>query len=267
MSLLSVTLAQYAPALSAVDNLELMEAPLEKAAAAGSDMVVFPEYAHAFSLGLGKEWAATAESESGKFVTGLTSLSERHGGIVVVAGMLMRTEGDATPANTMVAVGPEGILARAEKIHLYDAFGGTESTWIRPGSREEPEVFRCGGMTIGMMACYDLRFPEVARRLVDVGAEVIVTPAQWVPGENKAHHLETLLMARAIETQSFVVACDHPHPAGVGLSQVVDPRGLVIARAGESPDVLHATLDRDILLEVRQANPMAQGRRFGVIPL
>lgn len=267
MSTLRSTVVQYAPKDSVAANLEAMAPLVAEAADSGSHLVVFPEYSHAFSLGLGATWAATAEADSGNFVSGLTQLSARHDGIVIVAGMLMLSEGDAKPSNTQVAVGPEGIIARAEKIHLYDAFGATESTWIRPGSLGEPEVFRCGGMTLAMMACYDLRFPEVARRLVDAGAEVILTPAQWVPGENKAHQFETLLIARAIETQSFVIASDHPAPAGVGLSQIIDPRGVVVARAGETPNVLHARLESDVLVEVRDANNMAKARRFGVTPL
>jgi predicted amidohydrolase len=181
--------------------------------------------------------------------------------------MLVADFSGGPPANTQVAVGESGVLARAEKIHLYDAFGGSESSWIRPGSRETPELFTCQGMRVGMMACYDLRFPEVSRRLVDAGADVIVTPAQWVPGDTKAHHFETLLAARAIETQTFVVASDHPEPWGVGLSQVVDPRGLVVAQAGTGEELVHTHLDPDVLDQVRQANPMAAARRFGVTPL
>ena len=187
--------------------------------------------------------------------------------MVIVAGMLLRSPGDVRPANTQVAVGPEGILARAEKIHLYDAFGARESTWIRPGALSEPELFECGGLQIGMMACYDLRFPEVSRRLVDAGAEVIVTPAQWVPGESKAHHFQTLLTARAIETQTFVVASDHPESSGVGLSQIVDPRGRVVAAAGVDAEVVHGELESALLHEVREENPMAAARRLGVTPL
>jgi deaminated glutathione amidase len=267
MSTLRVTAVQYAPGPSAAENLRAMSPLVELAEAVGSELVVFPEYSHAFSPGLGDQWASHAETTTGAFVEGLIQLSRRHGGIVIIAGMLLRFDEDPRPANTQIAVGPEGILARAEKIHLYDAFGATESTWIRPGTRENPELFTCGGMTIGMMACYDLRFPEVARRLVDAGAEVIVTPAQWVPGENKAHHFETLLVARAIETQTFVVASGHPEPEGVGLSQIVDPRGVVLARAGVTPEVLHVSLESALLEEVREANPMKQARRFGVIAL
>lgn len=267
MSTLRVTVVQYAPRDSVAQNLEAMASLVAEATDAGSSLVVFPEYSHAFTPAFGDQWAASAESPDGEFVQGLRALSQSHGGIVIVAGMLLRTPGDERPANTQVAVGPQGILARAEKIHLYDAFGAMESTWIRPGSLGEPELFSCAGLQVGMMACYDLRFPEVSRRLVDAGADVIVTPAQWVPGESKAHHFETLLVARAIETQTFVVASDHPEPSGVGLSQIVDPRGRVVVAAGVSAHVLHGQLEGALLDEVREANPMGSARRLGVNPL
>ncbi len=267
MSVLGLTLAQYAPRDSSAANLAAMGPLVAAAAKSGSDLVVFPEYSHAFEPTLGADWAATGESLEGDFVGGLTTLSQDNGGIVIIAGMLVVDPAGGLPANTQVAVGEMGVLASAEKIHLYDAFGGSESSWIRPGSRETPELFSCQGMRVGMMACYDLRFPEVSRRLVDAGADVIVTPAQWVPGDTKAHHFETLLAARAIETQTFVVASDHPEPWGVGLSQVVDPRGLVVAQAGTGEELVHTHLDPEVLLQVRQANPMAAARRFGVTPL
>jgi len=267
MSALGVSVVQYAPRVSAAENLEAIAPYVRESSEAGSRLVVFPEYSHAFTLGLGDQWAASAETEDGEFISGLAALATSHNGIVIVAGMLLSSSGDERPANTQVAVGPGGIVARAEKIHLYDAFGAAESTWIRPGTLSAPDVFSCGGLRVGMMACYDLRFPEVSRRLVDAGADVIVTPAQWVPGETKAHHFETLIAARAIETQTFMVASDHPEPAGVGLSQIVDPRGLVVARAGVHPEVLHAHLDPALLSQVREANPMAKARRWGITAL
>ncbi|HEV8013428.1 MAG TPA: nitrilase-related carbon-nitrogen hydrolase [Pontimonas sp.] len=267
MAALGLTLAQYAPRGSIADNVSAMGPLVSAAAQAGSQLVVFPEYSHAFTSGLGAEWAGTAESLEGVFVAGLTRLSQDNGGIVIIAGMLVADSSGDLPANTQVAVGDSGVLAQAEKIHLYDAFGASESAWIRPGSADAPELFVLQGLHIGMMACYDLRFPEVSRRLVDAGADVIVTPAQWVPGDTKAHHFETLLAARAIETQTFVLASDHPEPWGIGLSQVVDPRGLVVARAGAGEELIHAVLDPELLAGVRKENPMAGARRFGVTPL
>lgn len=267
MSALALTTAQYAPRLTTQENLESMAPVVAASAQAGSLVVVFPEYSQAFSGRQDEHWVAQAEQAGGQFVEGLTSLSAAHGGITIVAGMLMTDPGDARPANTAVAVDASGLLAVAEKIHLYDAFGAEESRWVRPGTLDAPQLFSLGGFSIGMMACYDLRFPEVSRRLADAGADVIIAPAQWVPGPHKAHHFDTLLQARAIETQTFMVAPDHPAPHGIGLSQVVNPLGEHIQRAGVEEEVMHSVLERELLQRVREDNPMARARRFGVQPL
>jgi len=266
MSVLALTIAQYEPRPTAAENLAAMVPIVQEAATAGSALVVFPEYSQAFVSEFGEHWAREAQDERGEFVAGLTVLAEQHS-LIIVAGMLRQSSSRAKPCNTIVAVGGHGLVASADKVHLYDAFGAQESTWISPGELTEPSVFKVAGVTLGMMACYDLRFPEVSRRLVDAGAEVVVVPAQWVPGEHKAHQWQTLLAARAIESQVFVVAVDHPTPNGVGLSQVVDPFGNVVVTAGTGSEVLHAVVDTDQVAMVRAANPMALQRRFTVAPL
>ena len=267
MSSLGVTIAQYAPASTVAENLAAMGPLVTQAQLAGSQLVVFPEYSHAFNPEFGPEWASSAEREDGDFVTGLQALSREHAGIIIVAGMLRSVADAPKPVNTQVAVGPEGILARADKIHLYDAFGASESQWISPGSLGSAEVFACEGFSLGMMACYDLRFPEVSRRLGDAGVDVIITPAQWVPGDNKVHQWDTLLAARAIESQAFVLAADHPMPHGVGHSHAIAPAGVSIGRAGSGPELVHVTLERELVTAARAANPMASARRLGVTPL
>src|SRR4029078_6265991 len=98
----------------------------------------------------------------------------------VVAGMFERTGG--TPYNTVVVRGRAHLDYR--KIHLYDSFRYRESD-VRAAGRGEPATFALDGTTVGLMTCYDLRFPELARRLVDDGAEVIVGPGGWVSGAAK----------------------------------------------------------------------------------
>ena len=112
------------------------------------------------------------------------------------------------------------------------------------------------------MTCYDLRFPELARLLVDHGAEVLVVPAAWVAGPRKVEHWRTLVRARAIENTVFVVAAAQPGPRYTGHSMVVDPLGDVLAEAGEGAEVLRATLDRSVLEEARRTNPSLANRRL-----
>lgn len=101
---------------------------------------------------------------------------------------------------------------------------------------------------------------------MDAGATAIVVPAQWVPGPRKREHFETLLRARAIESQCFVIAADHPEPHGVGFSQIISPRGDVIGALEAGEGVLLGELDVDEVDAVREENPMAHARRFVVSP-
>ena len=258
-----VQVVQYRPDSSAEANLAAMAPHVAAAAAAGAAMVVFPEYSEAFFPGDGPAMAAVAEPAGGRFLQGLHALSRDHGGIVVVAGVLIKDEGIR---NTMVAMGPEGVMVRAEKIHLYDAFGYQESAWCVPGRIASPQILDLDGLRFGFIACYDLRFPETVRRLVDAGATAIVVPAQWVPGPRKREHFETLLRARAIEAQCFVIAADHPEPHGVGFSQIISPRGDVLGFLEAGEGVVSALLDPGEVDAVRSENPMASARRFVVAP-
>ena len=128
------------------------------------------------------------------------------------------------------------------------------------------ELFDWAGMKVGMMACYDLRFPEVARRLVDAGAEAIVVPAQWMAGPNKSLHWQSLLRARAIENQVWVMGIDHPGPHAIGMSQVIDPAGQSVLALGEDAETASCHIDVSRVAHTRKENPMSSARRFGVFP-
>ncbi len=262
---LVAAIAQYAPLATTELNVEAMQPLVREAVDAGAQLVVFPEYSQAFSHGLGSSWSGRYEALDGPFVQALSTMSSRHGGIVVVAGMLAKNREEEKPLNTLVAVGPSGLLASASKIHLYDAFGAGESRWVSPASPGEPALFRVGNQVFGMLACYDLRFPEVSRRLVEAGATTLIVPAQWVPGAHKVLHWESLLRARAIESQAFVLASGHPEPEGVGHSMILDPWGETLASlGGQGHAVTHATLEMDTLTEIRALNPLTTVRRFSI---
>jgi deaminated glutathione amidase len=262
---LHVALAQYAPFASGATNLAALSEIVAGAAAQGAQIVIAPEYSHAFLPGQYDAWAEVAEALDGEFVEGLAQISADHDGVIIVAGMLQRRD-NSLPTNTIVAVGPRGVVASAEKIHLYDAFGASESSFVAPGSTAEVSLLDIGGHRLGFSACYDLRFPEVTRRLVDAGATTLVVPAQWVPGEHKVDHWQALLKARAIESQSYVVAAGQPAPHGIGHSTVIDPWGLVLGELGPDAGVLHAHLDTSVVATVREINPMSLARRFDIRP-
>jgi len=181
-------------------------------------------------------------------------------GTTVVAGMFEPGADAGRPFNTLVVRG--GAEAAYRKIHLYDSFGYRESDRLTAGALE-PTVVDVAGFRVGLMTCYDLRFPELARALVDRGAEVLVLPAAWVAGPGKIDHWRTLLTARAIENTVHVVAVGQPAPRYCGTSMVIDPLGRVVAEAGaEDETVLRAVLDPEAVAEARRTNPSLANRRL-----
>ncbi|MGF0117824.1 carbon-nitrogen hydrolase family protein [Promicromonospora sp. Marseille-Q5078] len=170
--------------------------------------------------------------------------------------------------NTVVAVDATGSLVGAyRKVHLYDAFGTRESDRLEPGPPGVPPlVIRMGDLTFGVVTCYDLRFPESARRLVDAGADVIVVPAAWMDGPLKADHWRTLLRARAIENTAVVIGVGMAGPGLVGRSLLAGPDGVVGLELDETPQVRTVDLDPEPLAQVRRQNPSLANRRYLVVP-
>ena len=263
MSSVLVAACQFAPTVDRAGNRARIAALAADAAARGAAVVVFPEYAGYFVEPMDGTLAENAESLDGEFVRALQTAASEHG-VTIVAGFV-EAAGDRV-SNTLVAVDGEGLRATYRKQHLYDAFGQTESDWIVPGALGTVETFDIGGLRFGMMTCYDLRFPEVARTLVDAGADVLVVPAEWVRGPLKEHHWTTLLAARAIESTAFVVAADHPAPIGVGRSQIIDPQGVVLAGLASGEGIALAELHRAEIERVRAVNPVLRLRRYAVVP-
>jgi predicted amidohydrolase len=263
---LGVAVAQFAPGADRDANLARMRELAHTAAERGAGLVVFPEYSAFFEGRLGDASVAAAEKLDGPFVTALGRLAVELG-VHIVAGLLVSTPDAGRVENTVVALDPAGsVVASYRKLHLYDAFGARESDRVRAGVIEEPETFEVAGITVGLQTCYDIRFPEVTRRLVDAGAELVLVPAEWVPGPLKEQHWRTLVTARALENTIYVAAADHAPPGGVGASMVVDPMGVELATLGETTDVTVAWISRARLADVRRVNPALALRRFTVVP-
>lgn len=217
----------------------------------GHDLVVLPE---AFQCDFGRpEDDLHPEAVDGPFAQELARLA---GERTVVAGMFEETGGK--PFNTLVVTGHSETY---RKVHLYDSFGYCESDRLTPGPTGAT-VIGVGGVRIGLMTCYDLRFPELARALVDAGADVLVVPAAWVAGSRKLDHWRTLVRARAIENTVFVAAVGQPGPTYTGHSLIVDPLGDVLAEAGDGEETISATLTRERFDEARRVNPSLQNRRL-----
>ncbi len=250
---MKVVLVQHASGLVPSENRAL----LAELTPGDADLVVLPE-AFARDFGeAGSDVGPYAEAVDGPFATEVARVADARG-TTVLAGMFEVSDDAARPWNTLVMRG--AATADYRKIHLYDSFGYRESDRLSPGEISAVTV-GFGDLTVGLMTCYDLRFPEQARALVDAGADVLVAPSAWVAGERKVDHWRTLVRARAIENTAYVVAVGQPGPRYTGHSMVVDPLGDILVEAGEEPETLSATLDHEVVERSRRTNPSLANRR------
>lgn len=263
---IGVAVGQFAPTPDTDANLATIRSFSVRARERGASVVVFPEYSSYFVNPMDDSFARNAQGLDGDFVRSLEALAGELG-VHIVAGLVESTDDPHRFANTVVAVGPEeATVAIYRKQHLYDAFGQKESDWVMPGALDDPQTFEAGGLTFGLQTCYDLRFPEVTRRIVDAGADVVLVPAEWVRGPLKELHWRTMLTARAIENTVYVAGADHPPSIGAGNSAVIDPSGIPLASLGTHSDVAVAFVSRAVLTETRAQNPSLELRRFDVVP-
>jgi deaminated glutathione amidase len=264
-----VAAVQLRSTLDVEGNRRLAVEAIAMAAERGAALAVLPEATMCTFGEPSFDLAAVAERLDGPFVGALSEAADRHG-IVVVAGMFEPGPEPGRVYNTAVAVGPDGLLGAYRKIHLYDALGAQESARVAPGPSEPGNVVvvDLGELRLGLMTCYDLRFPEMARALVDAGATVLALPAHWYDGPGKAEVWETLVRARAIESTAYVVAAGKPQDEAVGRSMVVDPAGEVLAAlGGKEEGVAVADVTAQRLAEVRAVLPVLEHRRFAVRPV
>ena len=248
-------------------NLDRVAQAAAEAGRQGADLAVFPE---ATQARFGTDLRAIAEPLDGAFGSGLAKIA-RNEGLTLVAGVFEPAP-DGRVYNTAAAIDAAGeLIAAYRKIHLFDSLGERESAMVAPGS--EPVVAELAGVRAGIMTCYDIRFPELARALVDRGAELLVVPAAWKAGLFKEEHWVTLVRARAIENTAWVAAASQvPDPSspptraptGVGRSMLVDPMGTVRADLGPSAGVTVVHLDSAVTAQVRAVLPSLEHRREDV---
>jgi len=222
----------------------------------GADLVVLPELWPQGGFAYDR-WDDEAQPLDGPIVRALRNAA-REVGALVHMGSLVERDDTGRLFNTSVLIGRDGrVLATYRKIHLF-GFGEGEPKLMTPG---DSLVVHDG---LGLATCYDLRFPELFRGLLSAGAEVVLMPAAW-PAK-RVGHWRLLAQARAIEDQTYVVACNtggtHSGVAMGGASIVVDPWGSVLAEAGTGEEVLAVTLDRDLVGRTRAAFPVLADRRL-----
>lgn len=257
--MLKAALGQFAVGRAWEENARTSVDLMARAQAGGADLLVLPEGILARDITDPDIVKRSAQPLDGRFITQLLEASR--GSRMTTMMCVHSPAPDGRVWNTLVALRDGELIASYRKLHLYDAFSVKESDNVTPGS-EVPALMEVAGFKVGLMTCYDLRFPELARRLVVDGAEVLVLPAAWVRGPLKEMHWDVLVRARALENTAYLVAAGECGARNIGHSMVVDPLGVVIASAAEAPTLLFADLDPARLAHARKELPVLANRRF-----
>ncbi|MEW6224926.1 MAG: carbon-nitrogen hydrolase family protein [Chloroflexota bacterium] len=256
-----------------VDDNIARAAALAREAAAGSDLVVLPEYVQ--YRGTDDGFRASARPIPGPTTSPFAAIARDHR-CWVLAGSHAEASGDAArPYNTAVLFDRSGALvARYRKLHLFDVSvdegpADRESARVTPGDRAL--VADVDGTGLGLSICYDLRFPELYRALALAGAEVLAVPAVFTERTGR-DHWEVLLRARAIENGAWVIAAGGCGPGGQGAipawghSMIVDPWGRVVAALGREEGIVRAELDTAAVAAARRQIPVLAHRRPEALP-
>ncbi len=251
-------------------NLVCVEDLVEQACARGARLVVLPECFGFLGPGDGKLDVAESLSGDGPILARCASLAVRHGVELLLGGFWELCTEPGKVYNTAVHLDADGqVRAVYRKIHLFDVdlHDGTairESDSMVPG--QDVVVADTVAGRMGLSICYDVRFPELYRRLVDGGARVLAVPAAFTLSTGK-EHWHVLLRARAIESQCYVLAAAQTgrhfgNRFSYGHAMIVDPWGVVIAQCGEGPGVAVAPVELDRVDAVRAMLPSLQHRRL-----
>ena len=269
---LRIALAQIEVEPTEVDaNVERALEAISSAASRGANLVALPEL---FNVGYFAfdSYERLAEPFGGETFTRLQEAAAEHH-IAVLAGSIIEdlaatetvpTPADAGLANTAALFDSSGALQLVYRKHHLFGYQSAESELLVPGERIE--TAEIGGVTVGVTTCYDLRFPELYRRLIDAGAELVLVPSAWP--YPRIEHWETLSRARAIENQCFVATIngsgefDDADATLLGRSTVYDPWGTTLASSGDEPALVVSDIDIDSLERVREEFPALRDRRL-----
>ncbi|MFD8618037.1 MULTISPECIES: carbon-nitrogen family hydrolase [unclassified Streptomyces] len=253
----------------AVDPDESVEARRERAASLvvaqrGADLVVLPELwpVGAFAYTLFEQEAEPLQGPTHEVM----AKAAAEAGVWLHAGSFVERAPDGTLYNTALVFSPDGERsALYRKIHR---FGFDKGEAAMMGAGDELVTVALPQTTLGLATCYDLRFPEQFRGLVDAGAETLVVSAGWP--ERRRAHWTLLAQARAVENQAYVLALgtagSHADVPQAGHSIAVDPWGEVLAEAGADEEILTVEFDPAQVAATRERFPALKDRRLGLAP-
>ena len=262
-----VAIVQMKSSSNKEENLKISVDFIKEAAKRKARLICFPEFQMAFSARQSsKQLAEIAESaKNGKFILKLCSTARSYN-INIVATIYEKSDrlSENRVYDTAVLINSKGkIISHYRKVHLYDALGCKESLKLIAGDSIEAPNHTSAG-TIGLMICYDIRFPEMSRILAVQGAEILAAPSAWFQGVMKEEHWETLLKARSIENGIYMAAPDQVGSIFSGRSMVIDPFGTVVLDMGNREGMEVVEIDISRVQNVRKSLPLLKNRRTDV---
>ena len=264
---MKVAVVQFKASTNKETNLKKIINYITEAAKNKAVLVAFPEFMMFYtnSSQTPKQLAEMAETIDGHFVSSIANTAkENH--IQVVGSFYEKSKKKNRVYDTSFVIDKSGkVISTYRKIHLYDALGFRESDKMASGSNIARPIKTSIGK-IGMMICYDLRFPEMARSLAASGSEVLVAPSAWVKGNMKEEHWITINKTRAIENGCFVIAPDHVGNIYCGRSIVVDPFGKVLLDMKKRQGIGYVNIELKKVKQVRKLLPLLKNRRIDIYP-
>ncbi len=247
------------------DNLKKILKYISQAARKGAVLCTFPEFMMCYTPSSQSplDLASIAENIDGEFVLSISEVAKQNS-IQVVGTLYEKSPKPNKVYDTSFLVDKNGkVISTYRKIHLYDALGFKESVKLYPGSSIAKPVKTSVGK-MGMMICYDLRFPEMSRILASSGSEVLVVPSAWVKGKMKEEHWLTINKTRAIENGCYVISPDQVGNIYCGRSIVVDPYGKILLDMKKREGIGIVDISLDQVKQVRQRLPLLQNRRTDI---
>jgi predicted amidohydrolase len=260
-----IALAQLQSSTETSENLRTAIDYTNEAKVKRASLVAFPEFLMAFSPSSqsAEELTELAETLDGPFTVGLRNAA-RAAEINVLATVYERCALPNRVYDTALWIDGGGNIAAAyRKLHLYDALGFRESDKFVAGDDLTPPLQTDVGR-VGMMICYDLRFPELSRVLTLMGADVLVAPSGWLCGDMKIEHWQTMVQARALENGCYIIAPGQVGNIYIGHSMVVDPFGKVLLDMGDREGLGIVDVDLGMVKHVRDKLPLLKNRRADI---
>jgi len=260
-----VAIVQFKASTNKNQNLKKILNYIEKASNKGAELCAFPEFMMFYSPSsqTSSKLASLAETINGNFVTTIAKSAKKNS-IQIIGTFYEKSRKKNRVYDTSFLINKSGkVVSTYRKIHLYDALGFKESNKMAPGSKiVKPSKTSVG--KIGMLICYDLRFPEMSRILASSGSEILVVPSAWVKGEMKEEHWITINKTRAIENGCYVIAPDQVGNIYCGRSLVVDPLGKILLDMKKHQGIGFANISIKKVKKTRSAMPLLKNRRTDV---